>query len=166
MWDSLNTLLGIHMDPKDLSILQVCLRGLLIFFIAIAIVRVADKRFLSRKTAFDAVLGFVLASMLARAINGSAAFFPTIVCGFLLVLAHRTLAWAAARWRFVGSLVKGHDECLIHNGRINKEMLRRHNISEHDLEEDLRLKSVGSPADVAEAWFERSGEISVIRKSN
>jgi hypothetical protein len=41
-------------------------------------VRVANKRIFSKTTAFDAVLGFIMASMLARAVNGSAAFFPTL----------------------------------------------------------------------------------------
>ena len=37
-------------------------------------VRLGDKRFLSKKTAFDAILGFILASMLARAVNGYVCF--------------------------------------------------------------------------------------------
>src|SRR5262245_12368099 len=38
-------------------------------------IRCGDRRFLSQKSAFDAVLGFILPSMLARAVNGTAAFF-------------------------------------------------------------------------------------------
>jgi uncharacterized membrane protein YcaP (DUF421 family) len=162
----MHSLLGLGAEPKDLTITQVTVRGLVVFVIAIAVVRMADKRFLSRKTAFDAVLGFVLASMLARAINGSAPFFPTIVAGFALVLAHRFLAWAAARWSFIGTLVKGHDACVIRGGSVDEAVLRRHNLSDHDLTEDLRLKSIQSAREVEEAWFERSGEISVIKKRN
>ena len=70
-------ILGIGLEPKDLTILQVCLRGVLVFFVAIVMVRMGDKRFLARMTAFDAILGFILASMLARAINGSAPLLPS-----------------------------------------------------------------------------------------
>ena len=45
-----------------------------------------------RISAFDYVLGIILASMLARAINGSAPFFGTIFLGFYFVLLHRVLA--------------------------------------------------------------------------
>jgi hypothetical protein len=64
----LNMLLGIGAEARDLNSLQVSLRAIVVFLSAIAMVRLGDKRFLSRKTAFDAVVGFVLASTLARAV--------------------------------------------------------------------------------------------------
>ncbi len=45
---------------------------------ALVMIRLGTKRSLAEKTAFDAVLLIVLASILARAVNGSAAFFPTL----------------------------------------------------------------------------------------
>ena len=45
------------------------------------IVRLSTKRSLAEKTAFDAVLVVIIGSMLARAINGSEAFFPTLGTG-------------------------------------------------------------------------------------
>src|SRR5665213_3486655 len=79
-------LLGIGQPGGSLNTTQVCLRGIIIFVAALMMVRVGDKRFLSHKTAFDAVLGFMLASMLARAINGSSSpFWPSIAAGFVLI---------------------------------------------------------------------------------
>lgn len=141
----LRPLLGLGVEPKDLDVLQVTLRGLVLFVCAIIIVRVADKRFLSRKTAFDVVLGLILASVLARAVNGSAPLIPTIVCGFVLVLAHRLLADLSCRWHFIGRLVKGGDDLLILDGKLDETALRRHNFSKRDLMEDLRLEGVEKP---------------------
>jgi uncharacterized membrane protein YcaP (DUF421 family) len=155
--------LGLGQDPKTFTTAQVCLRGLLVFFAAIAIVRVADKRFLSRKTAFDAVLAFTLASMLARAINGSAAFGPSLACGFALVLTHRLIAHLCCRWHFIGALVKGHEDEVIRDGEVDKEALRKHNFTDRDLMEDLRLQGVEHPAEVKTARLERSGDLSVIK---
>src|SRR5512133_3366826 len=90
--------LGVHLEPKDLTFLQISLRGVIVFVVAIAMVRVADKRFLSKMSAFDAILGFILASMLARVVNGSGAFFPSLGGGFVLVLLHRFFAYVARRW--------------------------------------------------------------------
>jgi len=75
---NLGMLLGLGSDAADLTFLQISLRGVVVFVAALAIVRCGDRRFLSQTTAFDAVLGFILASMLARAVNGTAAFFPTL----------------------------------------------------------------------------------------
>ena len=163
-YDFLRPLLGLGEDPKDLATMQVSLRALIVFAAAIAIVRVADKRFLSRKTAFDVVLGLILASVLARAVNGSAPLGPTLVCGFVLALAHRFLAFLSLKSHRIGNLVKGHDETIIEGGRVDEEALKKHNFTQHDLMEDLRLEGVSSPDEVESARIERSGDLSVIKK--
>src|SRR5436190_14286542 len=84
---------GVGQQAQDLTMLQVLLRAVLIFFAALCIVRIADKRFFAKKTAFDVVLGLILASMLARAINGSEQLGPTIAAGFALALLHRFLGY-------------------------------------------------------------------------
>src|ERR1043165_8139716 len=99
------TLLGLKLEPKDLSFWQISLRGLIVLIVALVMVRLADKRFLSKKSAFDAILGFILASMLARAVNGSAAFWPTLGGGFILVGLHRLIALLSRRWHAFGALV-------------------------------------------------------------
>ena len=162
--DFLRPLLGLGEEPKTLDVLQVTLRGLIIFIAAIAIVRVADKRFLSRKTAFDVVLGLILASVLARAVNGSAPMLPTIVAGFVLVLTHRLMADLSCRWHCFGKLVKGNDDLLISDGKLDETALRKHNFSKRDLMEDLRLEGVENLEEVKTARLERNGDISVIKK--
>jgi len=159
-------LLGLGLKPEELSLLQVTFRAIVVFVLAIAIVRCADKRFLSRKTAFDIVLGLILASVLARAINGSAPFVATIVASFVLVLAHRLLADVSCRWHWVGKLIKGNDNLIIADGRLDEKALKKHNFSKRDLMEYLRLEGVDKIEDVASARLERSGDISVIRKEN
>src|SRR5690242_17980356 len=103
----LQDLLGLGLEPKDLGVLQVCLRGVVVFLVTLVIVRVGHRRFLSRMTSFDAVLGFLLASVLARAINGSASFVPTLAVGFVLVLLHRIFSALTFYWESFGRLVKG-----------------------------------------------------------
>src|SRR5262249_41462087 len=72
----LETLLGIGVEPKQLTFLQVSVRGVIVFIAALIMVRLSSKRSLAEKTAFDAVLVVIIGSMLARVINGSEAFFP------------------------------------------------------------------------------------------
>ena len=74
-WDFFGPLLGLGSEPKDLTFFQISLRGVIVFLATLIMVRLGHKRSLSRKTAFDAVLIVILASMISRAINGSAAFF-------------------------------------------------------------------------------------------
>jgi uncharacterized membrane protein YcaP (DUF421 family) len=134
-----------------------------VFVVALVMIRLGDKRFLSKKTAFDACLGFILASMLARAVNGSSAFWPTLGGGFVLVGLHRLVAYLSRRWEKLGALVKGSNEPVIHNGRIVEAGMRANDLSREDLLEDLRLNGrVEKPEEVKVAYVERNGEISVI----
>ena len=165
MIDALYSAFGVGVEAQHLTITQVVLRAVLIFFAALCIVRVANKRFFAKKTAFDIILGLVLASMLARAINGSEQLGPTIVAGFALALLHRFLGWLACKWPALAGVIKGHSETLITDGEVDRETLRKHNIGDDDLLEELRLNGVEKPEQARLARLERSGEVSVIPKA-
>src|SRR5437762_1135391 len=120
-----NWVLGLDRDPRNLSFLQIALRGVIVFALALVMVRLGDKRFLSKKTAFDAILGFVMASMLARAVNGSAAFWPTLGGGFVLVGLHRLIAFSSRKWAWFGGLVKGTSDLIIRDGKVVQSGMRK-----------------------------------------
>ena len=156
-------LLGLDLEPKDLNLLQMSLRGVIVFGATLVIVRLANKRFLSNMSAFDAILGFMLASVLARAINGSSAFFPTLGVGFVLVLLHRFLGKLAFHSKKFEDLVKGHTNVLVSKGKADEDAMRQHNITQADLYEQMRLHgNVEDMKEVQTAVLERSGEISVV----
>ena len=47
---------------------------------------------------------------------------------------------------------------------MDDKALRRNNLSQHDLVEDLRLNgNVQDPQKVKEAYFERNGQITVVK---
>src|SRR5439155_19728266 len=94
--------LGLGSQPKDLTFLQISLRGITVFLATLDMIRIGHKRSLARKTAFDAVLIVILASVLSRAINGSSAFFATIGGGVVIVLVHRLFAFIAYHSHWFG----------------------------------------------------------------
>jgi len=54
----LETLLGIGVEPKQLTFLQVSVRGVIVFIAALIMVRLSSKRSLAEKTAFEWIRGF------------------------------------------------------------------------------------------------------------
>ncbi len=56
IWDQVRHVLGLGVEPKDLTFLQISLRGIIVFVASLAMVRLADKRFLAKLSAFDAIL--------------------------------------------------------------------------------------------------------------
>ena len=138
-YDFIAPLLGLGAEPKDLTFVQISLRGIIVFLATLIMIRLGHKRSLARKTAFDAVLIVILASVLSRAINGSAAFFATLGGGLVIVLVHRLFALIAYHSHWFGVLIKGSPDLIIEDGDLILGTMRRNHISRHDVEEDLRL---------------------------
>ncbi|PYK21452.1 MAG: DUF421 domain-containing protein [Verrucomicrobia bacterium] len=160
----LHTLLGIGTEPKELTFLQVSVRGVVVFIATLIMVRLGSKRSLAEKTAFDAVFIVIIGSMLARAINGSEAFFPTLGTGFVLVLLHRLFGFAAYYSHAVGILVKGKPVMLVQGGSLQRKNMLWEHITQHDLEEDMRLEAeTDDLSTIQAARLERSGDISFIK---
>lgn len=165
VFESINAFLGVGHEPKNLTFSQIAVRGIIVFVVALIMVRLGDKRFLSKKTAFDAILGLILASMLARTVNGSAAFWPTLGGGFVLVGLHRLIAFASRRWHKFGILVKGTSDLVVRDGQIVQVGMRRNDLSEHDLHEDMRMHGqVDDVSKIKVAYAERNGHISIVPK--
>jgi uncharacterized membrane protein YcaP (DUF421 family) len=163
----LDQLLGLHSSAQDLTLLQMTSRCVAVFVVGLTLVRLADRRFMARNAAFDVLLGIVLGSVLSRAINGQAPFFPTLGASAVLIVLHRLIGTLASRYRPIARLVKDSPAVLVRDGRIDVEVLRRHNIGEDDLEENLRLNgNEAGVANILEARLERNGLISVIRKKD
>jgi uncharacterized membrane protein YcaP (DUF421 family) len=161
----MNAQLGFGTEPRNLTFAQVAVRGIIVFIVTLVMVRLGDKRFLSKKTAFDAILGLILASMLARAVNGSSAFWPTLGGGFVLVGLHRLIAFLSRRCHKFGMLVKGTSDLVVRDGQIVEVGMRRNDLTEHDLQEDMRLKGqVDDISQIKVAYAERNGHVSIVPK--
>src|SRR2546430_15438160 len=152
-WNFFGPLLGLGREPSELTFVQISLRGVIVFLATLIMIRLGHKRSLARKTAFDAVLIVILASVLSRAVNGTAAFFATLGGSFVIVMLHRLLAFAAYHSHALGVLLKGAPEVIVQDGHMIRDVMRTNHVSEQDLEKDLRL----------DAQCERLEEVRVAR---
>jgi uncharacterized membrane protein YcaP (DUF421 family) len=153
-------------EAKDIDALQACFRALLVYFFGWGILRIGGNRFLGQGTPFDVVLGFVLGSVLSRAINGSSPLLLALVSSAFLVAFHRLLTWSTFKSKALSRIFSGSPRTLIRDGEILPEEMRRQQFSAADLEESLRLRGqVADPREVREARFERNGKVSVVRKT-
>lgn len=161
--EQLDILLGLDREVEDVNSIQMALRTLVVYVLALLMVRIASKRLLSQATAFDVIVAIMLGSILSRAINGSAPLLPTVLAGGALIALHGVFAALAARTSFFGPLVKGEPRLLIKDGQVQEEEMRQAKLSRHDLEQALRLeKGHEDPARIRRAYLERNGRISFI----
>ena len=158
-------ILGPDGKATELTVLNVSLRGFVIFLVGLALVRIGDRRSLAEKTAFDAIFIVLLGSMLSRAVNGTAPFFTTIAAAIALMITHRIFAFAAYKSHTFGQIIKGKPITVVRNGEVDWQQLKKALVSKHDFEEDLRLDAhTDDISSIAFARIERSGDISFIKK--
>jgi uncharacterized membrane protein YcaP (DUF421 family) len=156
---------ALGLNEEELGVRHMVVRAIVVFAIAVTIVRLGEKRFISENTAFDVILGVMLGSVVSRAITGQSPFVPTLCAAFVLVGLHWLLAQIAFRSSRFGTLIKGNTRVLIRDGSVDWDAMSRSNLSRDDLLGALRLQaSLSDWEKVKEARLERNGEISVIRK--
>lgn len=148
---------------QDLSALDMAIRAIFVYGLALIYIRLADKRLLGKNAAFDFVLAIILGSVLSRAVTGNSPFFPTVAAGLVLIGIHWLMAAAAFHSDRIGKVIKGSERTLIEDGEIRWHEMRKSHISKRDLLAAMRLNGrVTYIHDVKLARFERNGDISVI----
>jgi len=153
-------------DGPELTILQMSLRAIIVFLVALAFLRLGRRAF-GIGSPFDHVIGILLGAVLSRAVVGASPFWATIVAACVIVLLHRLFAWISMHSRGFGKLIKGESKPLFKEGTIIRENMSQCLISDNDLMEGIRESgNVESLNEIKAAYIERDGKISVIKYPN
>jgi uncharacterized membrane protein YcaP (DUF421 family) len=150
---------------RDLSVLQMSGRALIMFFVTLIMIRIAGIRTFGSRSPFDNVIVIMLGAILSRAVVGVSPFLPIIAGSLVLCIVHRILGFISVHVDFISHLLKGKESSLYKDGSFNRKNMIDSHISMGDLMGQLRLKGHTSQLDdIKEILMERSGEISVIKK--
>ena len=159
----INDLFG---QGKDLNILQMSLRAIVVFFIALALIRFTGMRVFGIKSAFDTCIIIMLGSVLSRAVTGASPFFPTVVASIIMMLIHKIIGRLSVSNQTISHLVKGTHLSLYKDGVLNEENLKKCSLSYGDIMEEIRLDlNQDTLENIQEIFMERTGKISVIEKN-
>jgi uncharacterized membrane protein YcaP (DUF421 family) len=158
----METILG---NGEDLSPLHMATRALLMFFIALILIRIGGLRIIGKKSGFDLVIIIMLGAVLARGIVGASPFLSTIAAATVMIAVNRSLAWISTRNQMLNTLFKGKAMVLYDKGKINWKNMNIACLSESDLLTSLRLEThYESLESVTRATLEINGRISFLVK--
>lgn len=149
-------------DPLSIvdALLQVAL-ALGYYLALIVMTRLAGKRLAGQVTTFDLLvlitLGVVLQGMALKPGSANAVVFVVTVFA-----AHRGLASACARSRWLRRVVRGSPSPLIRDGRVFDDVLQDEGLTRDDLMAGLRKLGMSDPTKVSVAVLEETGHISAV----
>lgn len=165
MLEGLYWLIGVEQKIAELSIFQVITRTIIVYGVALAMIRLGKRRFLGGYTAFDILMGFVIGSIMSRTITGRENLLSASVVILTLVAIHYVISYLTFYFGYASNFVKNDERQLIKDGEIIESAMLKSKLGENDLLQALRKKgNVEAPEDVRSAYLERDGSITVIPK--
>ncbi|OCX53996.1 hypothetical protein BEL04_06890 [Mucilaginibacter sp. PPCGB 2223] len=150
---------------KDLNALQMSDRGIVIFFIALILIRLSGRRSFGLRTPLDNIISISLGAILSRAVVGASDFVPVVVCCFVIVLLHRLFGWLIANNKRFNRMVEGQKILLFDKGHFLEEEMKRALVCREDIMQGVRKSALTEDMEkIDKVYIERNGEISAIKK--
>lgn len=150
---------------ENISSLEIAARSAVMFLVALLLIRLAGMRPFGKGEPFDQIISFLIGGILSRGVVGATPFIPTVVSMVVIILIHKIFSKLSIYNKWIGEKVKGEKVLVYRDGQFLKENMHKVNITEHDIEEDLRLEvQLGSLDKIKEAYMERTGKISFVKK--
>lgn len=154
------------LGKEEFAIKHVVARSFCIYLIGIFLVRLGNRRFAAKMSAFDIILAIIIGSLLSRAVTEKDLFVEIVVACVGLIILHRLFSFIAARSHQFGLIIKGTDMIIVENGKIQWEKMRKSNTSENDLMQALRMNTnTDEIKNIKVARIERDGNISFSMES-
>jgi uncharacterized membrane protein YcaP (DUF421 family) len=142
------------------------LRGIIVYFFLIVLLRLTGKRQIGQMAPFDLVLLLVLSNAVQNAMNGGDnSVIGGMISAISLVATNWVVGLLTYRSKRMEALVEGRPEVLIHNGKLFEKALQHTKITHHELMTALRGAGCATVEEVQGALLETDGTISVIPKS-
>lgn len=151
---------------KDLDVVQMCCRSIIVFFIAYLLIRISGRRSFGIRSPVDNIIVILLGAILSRAIVGASPFLPVVSAATTIAFMHRICAWVLCRYPLIAKQTEGEKILLYQDGIFREEQLKRALINREDIMQAVRSSIQADHLDdIAKVYIERNGEISIVRKT-
>lgn len=145
----------------------VLIRTILIYFIALFVIRMMGKAELSKMSPFQMVIVFMIAELATIPIESpDVSMITGVTAIFTLMFLQVLISLISLKSESFKNFFSGKPSVLIDKGEINQKELKKLRITINDLMEQLRLGSAASISEVEYAIMESNGDLSIIQKSD
>lgn len=159
----MDILLEFFGEGKNLTVLQMSMRSVVVFAVALILIRLAGIRAFGKHSSFDNVVTIMLGAVLSRAVVGASDFLPTVAASLVLVVMHRIIGSLTTKPSAFSKLIKGERTILFNeNGPLDANM-KKAQISIDDMLETIR-KALHQDSfnDIKRIYAERDGSLSIV----
>lgn len=161
----MNLLIEIFGEGTELNTLNMCSRAVVIFIVALILIRISGRRSFGLGTPLDNIIVVLLGAVLSRTVTGASPVFPTIAASLTIVVMHRILSWSLINHRGIRDLIQGDKIMLGKDGKLVEKNMDRALVSEEDVRQELRHSMQTDDLEKTETiYMERNGKITAVKK--
>jgi uncharacterized membrane protein YcaP (DUF421 family) len=152
-------------EGKDLNMLQMGARGIIIFVAALVLIRISGRRSFGIKTPMDTIVALLLGAMLSRAVAGVSPFWPVVFTCFIIAVLHRLFGLLMVYNSRLSSIIDGEKIVLFRDQQFIAENMKRALVCKEDIMQGVRKVAKTERLDkIDKIYIETNGEITVINK--
>ncbi len=151
------------------TMVNVVLRTTIIFLYALLLLRLLGKRRLAHLTYLDILLIIAFGSAVGDVMiydDSTVHLLTSMVAITVVALIVKILQELTSHWGRAQHLLEGQARLLVDNGKIQRDMLEREDMSEEHLRSLLRQRGHHSTTHLKKVFIEPDGELSIIPRSH
>lgn len=161
----MDLMLKIFGEGKDLDALQMSSRGIVMFIVALILLRISGRRSFGLRTPLDNIIVILLGAVMSRAVVGASPFVPVVVSCLAISLLHRLFGALIANSKWFGRFIEGEKIPLFEDGKFSEDKMKRVQLHKEDIMQGVRKSALTEDMnDIEKIYIERNGEISSIKK--
>lgn len=144
---------------------ELVLRGVIVYVFLLVLLRITGKRQVGQLAPFDLVMLLILSNAVQNSMNaGDNSLLAGLILATTLILLNHFVGYLSFRNARIEIFMEGRPEVLISDGKVFKDVLDRHQISQLELETAVRNGGCERVDDVHLAVLENNGHVSVLAK--
>lgn len=154
------------MLAPELNPLEVVLRAALVYLLVLVVFRLAGRKAFQRWGAPEIVLLFLVTTAVRKSIVADDESLTTAMIALVTIAGlDRLVTTRTARSTRIADVVEGPVLRLVRDGALDHAAMSRARLGEHELLARVRAQGRERLDQIRDAWFERSGEVTIVFKS-
>ncbi len=147
------------------DLLIIAFRTVFLYALIVLVLRMMGKREVGELSVIDIVVFIIIAEVAAFALDSpDNKLTHSILPMLILLIIQYSSSFLSLKFKKFRDVVDGDTSVLIRDGIIQEEELRKQRYNLDDLFQQLREQQIGSLYEVAYAYLEPSGNLSVFKK--
>ena len=141
------------------------LRGAVVYLVLLVLVRISGRRTVGQFTPFDLLVVMLMSEAVSNSLSGGdSSLIGGLIIAAVLIVLNLLAEFAASRSRKMEELLDGSAVLLARDGKVFRDVLKRHRLADSDIEQALRENDCKLD-DMRCAFLEANGEITILKKS-